>query len=49
MAQTLEKLFLDKMSQMPKPECEVLSVTAKESVKGRKMNTGILHDSVPEE
>lgn len=42
MAQTLEKLFLQKVSQLPKEELEVTSITAKEPVKGRKMNAGNL-------
>nr|XP_046248326.1 bromodomain testis-specific protein isoform X2 [Scatophagus argus] len=41
MAQTLEKVFLQKVSQMPKEECEIASLTAKEAVKGRKMNAAI--------
>uniref|UniRef100_A0A3Q3VZL0 Bromodomain-containing protein 2 n=1 Tax=Mola mola TaxID=94237 RepID=A0A3Q3VZL0_MOLML len=40
MAQTLEKLFLHKLTKMPEEECEVSSVTAKEPVKGRKMSAG---------
>ncbi|KAM7388725.1 hypothetical protein PAMP_024882 [Pampus punctatissimus] len=42
MAQTLEKLFLHKVSQMPKEEFEVTAVTTKDLVKGRKTNTGAL-------
>lgn len=42
MAQTLEKLFLQKVSQLPKEEFEVTAITAKEPVKGRKMNAGNL-------
>ncbi|KAM7410570.1 hypothetical protein PAMA_001821 [Pampus argenteus] len=42
MAQTLEKLFLHKVSQMPKEEFEVTAVTTKGPVKGRKTNTGAL-------
>ncbi|XP_051233123.1 bromodomain testis-specific protein isoform X2 [Dicentrarchus labrax] len=40
MAQSLEKLFLQKVSQMPKEECEIAAITIKEPLKGRKMNTG---------
>ncbi|XP_068175400.1 bromodomain testis-specific protein [Antennarius striatus] len=40
MAQTLEKVFLDKVAQMPEEECEVASVSAKEQVNGKKMNAG---------
>ncbi|XP_049911904.1 bromodomain testis-specific protein isoform X2 [Epinephelus moara] len=43
MAQTLEKLFLHKVSQMPKEEWEVTAITAKEPVKGKKMNAGAIH------
>ncbi|XP_042272544.1 bromodomain testis-specific protein isoform X1 [Thunnus maccoyii] len=42
MAQTLEKLFLQKVSEMPKEEREVTAVTTKDPVKGRKNNTGAL-------
>ncbi|XP_029285772.1 bromodomain testis-specific protein isoform X2 [Cottoperca gobio] len=42
MAQTLEKLFLQKLSQMPKEECDVTAVTSEEPVKGRKTNTGAI-------
>ncbi|XP_067453980.1 bromodomain testis-specific protein isoform X3 [Thunnus thynnus] len=42
MAQTLEKLFLQKVSEMPKEEREVTAVTTKDPVKGRKNNTGVL-------
>lgn len=42
MAQTLEKVFLQKVSQMPKEECDVTAVTTKEQVKERKTNAGIL-------
>ncbi|XP_039985051.1 bromodomain testis-specific protein isoform X2 [Xiphias gladius] len=42
MAQNLEKLFLQKVSQMPKEECEVTAVTTKEPVKVRKTNAGAL-------
>ncbi|XP_070688157.1 bromodomain testis-specific protein [Pempheris klunzingeri] len=42
MAQTLEKLFLQKVSQMPKEECDITSITAKEPVKGRRTNTGAI-------
>ncbi|XP_070817506.1 bromodomain testis-specific protein isoform X1 [Chaetodon trifascialis] len=42
MAQTLEKLFLQKLSQMPQKECEDTSITAKEPVKGRKTSAGAL-------
>ncbi|XP_020488660.2 bromodomain testis-specific protein isoform X2 [Labrus bergylta] len=40
MAQSLEKLFLQKVSKMPNEECEVTTITSKEPVKGRKMNAG---------
>ncbi|XP_019937035.2 bromodomain testis-specific protein isoform X2 [Paralichthys olivaceus] len=39
MAQTLEKLFLQKLSQMPKDECDVTAVIPKEPVK--KSNAGV--------
>ncbi|XP_010732649.1 bromodomain testis-specific protein isoform X1 [Larimichthys crocea] len=42
MAQTLEKLFLQKVSQMPQQECEVPSITAKEPMKGRRTNAGAI-------
>lgn len=42
MAQTLEKLFLEKISQMPNDEYEVLAVTTNTSGKVRKINTGII-------
>lgn len=38
MAQTLEKVFLQKLSKMPEDECEVASVLAKEPLKGKKIN-----------
>ncbi|XP_034439128.1 bromodomain testis-specific protein isoform X2 [Hippoglossus hippoglossus] len=42
MAQTLEKLFLQKLSQMPKDECNVTAVTpVKEPVKVKKSNAGV--------
>ncbi len=44
MAQTLEKLFLDKVNQMPKKECEVTAIAAKEPVKERKTDAGMLHN-----
>ncbi|XP_077391228.1 bromodomain testis-specific protein isoform X2 [Festucalex cinctus] len=42
MAQTLEKLFLLEVSNMPKDECEVLQVVAKEAAKGKNNNDGSL-------
>ncbi|XP_070764468.1 bromodomain testis-specific protein [Enoplosus armatus] len=42
MAQTLEKLFLHKVSQMPKEECDVTAITTKEPVKGRQSNAGAI-------
>ncbi|XP_059197130.1 bromodomain testis-specific protein isoform X2 [Centropristis striata] len=42
MAQTLEKLFLQKLSQMPKEEYEVTAIATKEPVKGRNTNTGAI-------
>lgn len=39
MAQTLEKIFLQKVSQMPKEECDVVAIIAKEEE--RKSNAGI--------
>uniref|UniRef100_A0A4W6D0A2 Bromodomain-containing protein 2 n=1 Tax=Lates calcarifer TaxID=8187 RepID=A0A4W6D0A2_LATCA len=42
MAQTLEKLFLQKVSQMPKEECQITEITTKEPVKVRKTNAGSL-------
>lgn len=46
MAQSLEKQFLQKVSQMPKEECEVTAIiTTKEPVKGRKATTGMLHNN----
>ncbi|XP_039668278.1 bromodomain testis-specific protein isoform X4 [Perca fluviatilis] len=42
MAQTLEKLFLQKVSQMPKEECEVTAIATKETLKGRKTNAGAI-------
>ncbi|XP_041646362.1 bromodomain testis-specific protein isoform X2 [Cheilinus undulatus] len=40
MAQTLEKLFLQKIAKMPKEEYEVSTITSKEPVKGRKTSAG---------
>ncbi|XP_045904849.1 bromodomain testis-specific protein isoform X1 [Micropterus dolomieu] len=40
MAQTLEKLFLHKVSEMPNEECEVAAITTKEPVKGKQTNAG---------
>ncbi|XP_071392193.1 bromodomain testis-specific protein [Centroberyx affinis] len=40
MAQNLEKLFLQKVAQMPKEESEVSAVTTKAPGKGRKTNPG---------
>ncbi len=46
MAQSLEKLFLQKVSQMPKEECEVTAIiTTKEPVKGRQTAAGMLHNN----
>ncbi|XP_074492574.1 bromodomain testis-specific protein isoform X2 [Sebastes fasciatus] len=42
MAQTLEKLFLQKVSQMEKEERDVSAITVKEPVKGRKTNAGAI-------
>ncbi|KAG7228651.1 hypothetical protein INR49_008427 [Caranx melampygus] len=42
MAQSLEKIFLQKVAQMPKEECEVIAVTTTEPAKVRKTNTGAL-------
>ncbi|XP_042339672.1 bromodomain testis-specific protein isoform X2 [Plectropomus leopardus] len=42
MAQTLEKLFLQKVSQMPKEEWEVTTITAKDPVKGRNTTAGAI-------
>ncbi|KAI3369086.1 hypothetical protein L3Q82_026053 [Scortum barcoo] len=43
MAQSLEKLFLQKLSQMPKDEFDVTAmITAKEPVKGRKTTAGAI-------
>ncbi|XP_047442154.1 bromodomain testis-specific protein isoform X2 [Mugil cephalus] len=41
MAQTLEKIFLQKLAQMPKEEL-VTAITGKEPVKGGKTNTGAI-------
>ena len=38
------KLFLQKLSQMPKEECEVTAITEKEPVKAKKTNAGILYN-----
>ncbi|KAM7012585.1 bromodomain testis-specific protein isoform 2-T2 [Tautogolabrus adspersus] len=40
MAQSLEKLFLQKVSKMPNEECEVTTITSKEPGKGRKTSAG---------
>ncbi|XP_054458737.1 bromodomain testis-specific protein isoform X2 [Anoplopoma fimbria] len=40
MAQTLEKLFLQKVSTMPKDECDITAITTKDPMKGRKTNAG---------
>ncbi|XP_037326086.2 bromodomain testis-specific protein [Pungitius pungitius] len=42
MAQTLEKLFLQKLTTMPKDECDITAITTKEPVKGRTTNAGAL-------
>ncbi|XP_056271273.1 bromodomain testis-specific protein isoform X3 [Pseudoliparis swirei] len=42
MAQTLEKLFLQKLSTMPKDECDTRAITTKEAVKGRKTHADAL-------
>ncbi|KAM6938340.1 bromodomain testis-specific protein [Lycodopsis pacificus] len=42
MAQTLEKLFLQQMSTMPKDECDITAIAAKEPGKGRKTNAGAM-------
>ncbi|XP_029002104.1 bromodomain testis-specific protein isoform X2 [Betta splendens] len=49
MAQTLEKVFLHKVSQMPKDEYEVESVTTKEQVKEKKTNSGALNQTLVSE
>ncbi|XP_058258801.1 bromodomain testis-specific protein isoform X5 [Hemibagrus wyckioides] len=42
MAQALEKLFLEKVSEMPQDECEITAVTNKAPLKGRRMSaTGL--------
>lgn len=41
MARTLEEVFLQKVSQMPKEEYEVTAIMTKEQVKGKKTNAGI--------
>nr|XP_040040880.1 bromodomain testis-specific protein [Gasterosteus aculeatus aculeatus] len=47
MAQTLEKLFLQKLTTMPKDECDITAITAKEPVKGRKTNAGAIKQTSP--
>ncbi|XP_031728800.1 bromodomain testis-specific protein isoform X2 [Anarrhichthys ocellatus] len=42
MAKTLEKLFLQQLSTMPKDECDIAAITAKEPGKGRKTNAGAI-------
>lgn len=43
MAQMLEKLFLEKVAEMPQDEFEISAVTNKAPLKGgRKSTTGIL-------
>ncbi|KAI4903257.1 hypothetical protein NFI96_024557 [Prochilodus magdalenae] len=39
MAQVLEKLFLEKVADMPQDECEVIAVTNKAPLKGRRKST----------
>uniref|UniRef100_A0AAR2K2J1 Bromodomain testis associated n=1 Tax=Pygocentrus nattereri TaxID=42514 RepID=A0AAR2K2J1_PYGNA len=39
MAQALEKLFLEKVAEMPQEECEVTAVTIKAPLKGRRKST----------
>lgn len=46
MAQTLEKVFLQKVSHMPKEECDVTAVTTKGQVKERKTNAGTLRKKI---
>ncbi|KAK3575282.1 hypothetical protein QTP86_023402 [Hemibagrus guttatus] len=42
MAQALEKLFLEKVAEMPQDECEIIAVTNKAPLKGRRMSaTGL--------
>lgn len=44
MAQALEKLFLEKVAQMPQDEFEISSLTSKAPVKGgRKVLAGIIN------
>lgn len=38
MAQALEKLFLEKVSEMPQDEWEITAVTNKAPLKGRRMS-----------
>ncbi|KAK1896788.1 Bromodomain testis-specific protein [Dissostichus eleginoides] len=50
MAQTLEKLFLQKLSDMPKEDFELTANNTKEPVKGRKTHTGsVKHRSLMSE
>ncbi|CAJ1059746.1 bromodomain testis-specific protein-like isoform X5 [Xyrichtys novacula] len=47
MAQTMEKLFLQKISKMPREECDITETTAKEPAKSRKTNTGAIKQRSP--
>ncbi|KAM8874346.1 bromodomain testis-specific protein isoform 2-T2 [Spinachia spinachia] len=45
MAQALEKLFLQKLTTMPKDECDIITIPTKEPVKGRKANAGAIRQT----
>uniref|UniRef100_A0A4W4DPX3 Bromodomain containing 2b n=1 Tax=Electrophorus electricus TaxID=8005 RepID=A0A4W4DPX3_ELEEL len=46
MAQALEKLFLEKVAEMPQDECEITAVTNKAPLKGRRRSSAGVSTSV---
>uniref|UniRef100_W5LBL0 Bromodomain, testis-specific n=1 Tax=Astyanax mexicanus TaxID=7994 RepID=W5LBL0_ASTMX len=48
MAQALEKLFLEKVSEMPQDECEITAVTNKAPLKGRRKIPAVLGKMRPQ-
>ncbi|KAB5584233.1 hypothetical protein PHYPO_G00105030 [Pangasianodon hypophthalmus] len=48
MAQALEKLFLEKVAEMPQDECEIIAVTNKAPLKGRRMSAAGLGKMRPQ-
>ncbi|MCJ8729641.1 hypothetical protein PDJAM_G00108740 [Pangasius djambal] len=48
MAQALEKLFLEKVAEMPQDECEIAAITNKAPLKGRRMSAAGLGKMRPQ-